>query len=179
MQKEFETGLATMCLERGREGGVCASSFFFHVNFGSCPSASGVVSKHQRGARTRRRQTPKTLRPVIIQFQSFQFSSVTSDWLIPLSASSVSSSVSPLPYGKRLPLAIWPLDSGQIASPVGVCVDVRHPLVDRQMSRIWLNTVDTEFLDFVQGNVAKSQISLKAVRENINFTHIFKVKIQT
>lgn len=144
---------------RERAGGSSTPFFFFHVNFGSCPSASGVVSKHQRAARTRRRHTtPKTPRPVIIQSQSFQFSvqlSVTSDWLIPRSASSVSSSVSPVPYGKCVPLAIWSLYSGQIASPVGVCVDVRHPLVDRQMSRIWLDTVDTELLDSVRDNVTK------------------------
>lgn len=148
MQKEFETGLATMCLERGRE-----DSFFFphQVHFGSCPSASGVTSKHQRGARTRRRQTPKTQRPVIIRFQSFRFSSVTSDWLIPFSALSDSPSVSPLPHGKCLPLASWP--DSQIAGVVCLCQAPpcgQANVQNVRLSRECLNRVGMEWLDLVQ-----------------------------
>lgn len=114
-----------MCLER--EGGGLG----FPVNSGSCPNAPGVMTKHQRTTRTRRRHTLKTLRrtrPVIIQ--TFEFSSLTSHWFIPLSASPFqcsSGSLALLVLCYRLAIR---------DSPAGVCGDVRHPLVDRHISKI-------------------------------------------
>lgn len=155
MQKEFETGLATMCLERGREESVL---LFFPRTFwqlSQCLRCREQTSKGSQDKETTNSEDTEACYHPIPKLSVL----ICDVWLThSLSASSVSSSVSPLPYGKCLSLAIWPLDSGQIDSQSsrGVCVDVRHPLVDRQMSRIWLNTVDTEFLDLAQDNVAKS-----------------------
>lgn len=125
VQVAFETGSATMCLER--EGGGLG----FPVNSGSCPNAPGVVTKHQRTTRMRRRHTLKTLRrtrPVIIQ--TFESSSLTSHWFIPLSASPFQS----LPGSMTVSVLCYLLAIRD--SPARVRGDVRHPLVDRHISRI-------------------------------------------
>lgn len=115
------------CVWRRREGRR-RRIFFFAAESGSCPTAPGVMTKHQRTWEKRRHtlKTRRCTRPVIIW--TFESSSLTSHWFIPLSASPFqSSSGSPTVSVLCYPPAIRD-------SPASV--DVRHPLVDRQMSKI-------------------------------------------
>lgn len=112
------------------EGG---GGFLFPVNSGSFPNAPGVMTKHQRATRMRRRHTLKTLRhtrPVIIQ--TFESWSLASHWFIPLSASSFQSS------SGSLTVSVLCYLLAIRDSPAIVCSNVRHPLVDRQISKIQL-----------------------------------------
>lgn len=156
MQREFETGLATMCLERGREDSFFPSKFW---QLSQCLRCHEQTSKGSQDEETTNSEDTEACYHPVPKLSVL----ICDVWLAHSSFSLVClgfcrSSCSQ----KCLPLASWPLDSGQIASLFGVCVVVRHPLVVRQMSRMWLDTVGIEWLDHVSNKAEKSQITLKA-----------------
>lgn len=86
-------------------------------------------------------------------------SSVTSDWLRPLSASSASPSAAPLAHRKCLPLAGHWTDR---QAAWGVCWCQAPPCGQANVQNVTLTQWASNDWIFVQDNVEKSQISLKA-----------------